>query len=273
MYKPDDYPEIIYKYRNWKEDNHKDILIKNILYMSPPIYFNDPFDCRIPTNYALIDSIEKIEKYVLAFIKKHQDFLLRKGINLEKEFIKMCEDFSQNIDIIQADHERILFDQQDKHYGVLSLSKRWNSILMWSHYADNHSGFCVGFSEDKIRESGLFGKGGPVHYNPENDYPTINPLEEENLMITGFKQTHTKAYDWEYEQEYRLTKLFVPNVPTTEDRKIQFKDDLLSEIIIGLTTSETSKKEILEIAKNKNIKVYQTKKVSMKFEIFREQIL
>lgn len=82
-----------------------------------------------------------------------------------------------------------------------------------------------------------------------------------------------KPYDWEYEQEYRLTKLFVPNVPTTEDRKIQFKDDLLSEIIIGLTTSETSKKEILEIAKNKNIKVYQTKKVSMKFEIFREQIL
>lgn len=273
MTKPEDYPDIIYKYRNWKDDNHKDILRKNILYMPPPIYFNDPFDCRIPTNYKLLNSTEKIEKYVLAFINKHQEFLLRKGVNLDEEFIRMCKDFSKNIDDIQTDHERILFGNQDKHYGVLSLSKRWNSILMWSHYADNHLGFCVGFWEDKLRESGLFGKGGPVHYNPENEYPTIDPLEDENIMVTGFKQTHTKAFDWEYEQEYRLTKLFFPNVPSNEDRKIPIKDDLFAEIVIGLTTTENSKKEILEIAKSKSIKVYQTKKVSMKFEIFREQIL
>lgn len=28
---------------------------------------------------------------------------------------------------------------------VLSLTKNGNKLLMWSHYADNHSGFVIGF--------------------------------------------------------------------------------------------------------------------------------
>ena len=60
MSKPDDYPEIIYKYRNWKGKNHKDILLKNNLFMASPEYFNDPFDCRIPINYRLLNTPEKM---------------------------------------------------------------------------------------------------------------------------------------------------------------------------------------------------------------------
>lgn len=32
-----------------------------------------------------------------------------------------------------------------KSFGVVSFSKRNDSILMWSHYADSHKGFCIGF--------------------------------------------------------------------------------------------------------------------------------
>jgi hypothetical protein len=41
-------PKIIYKYRNWSDKHHKNVLKKNELYMSSPEEFNDPFDCRIP---------------------------------------------------------------------------------------------------------------------------------------------------------------------------------------------------------------------------------
>ena len=36
----------------------------------------------------------------------------------------------------------------DAKLGVLSLSRRWDSSLMWSHYTSSHTGFCVGFDRD-----------------------------------------------------------------------------------------------------------------------------
>ena len=34
--------------------------------------------------------------------------------------------------------------------GVLCLSACDNSILMWSHYADEHKGFCIGFNNSLV---------------------------------------------------------------------------------------------------------------------------
>ena len=43
---------------------------------------------------------------------------------------------------------------------------------MWSHYANNHTGFCVGFDEKMMKYSSLFDKGAMVDYI--NEYPEIN---------------------------------------------------------------------------------------------------
>ncbi|MBV9575704.1 MAG: DUF2971 domain-containing protein [Gammaproteobacteria bacterium] len=34
--------------------------------------------------------------------------------------------------------------------GILSLSSCNDSILMWSHYADFHKGFCIGFKTNSL---------------------------------------------------------------------------------------------------------------------------
>lgn len=52
------------------------------------------------------------------------------------------------------------------------------------------------------------------------DFPELNPLEQEHTMEKSFKQTHNKAKDWEYEEEHRLTNLFFPNQPTNQQRVI-----------------------------------------------------
>jgi len=111
---------------------------------------NDPFDCRIPTNYNLLDSDDKIENYATSFINRHKSFILENGYNLENERNLLKKDLA-NLDAIQSQHENELFESQNLHYGILSLSARWNSILMWSHYGDFHKGYCVGFHEDKMR--------------------------------------------------------------------------------------------------------------------------
>jgi len=56
-------PEIVYKYRDWKNHFHKRLLLNNEIYLSSPKDFNDPFDCRITENYNLFTPEEE-EKYI-----------------------------------------------------------------------------------------------------------------------------------------------------------------------------------------------------------------
>lgn len=60
-----------------------------------------------------------------------------------------------------------------------------------------------------------------------------------------------------------------PNRPTETDRIIQIPFEFIDEINLGISISEKDKNDIIEIAKNRNIKVYQTKKVPFKFELSR----
>lgn len=84
--------------------------------------------------------------------------------------------------------------------GYLSLSATNKSILMWSHYAQNHEGFVVGFKkEHKYFDYGLM----KVEYKDERPFldPT-QPRQDASLFYT--KSTH-----WEYEEEYRKSMGFV----------------------------------------------------------------
>lgn len=263
--KPENYPDIIYKYRCWSNKYHKNIILNGEVYMSAPKHFNDPFDFRIPKNFLLLDSAEKIQKYVDDGIQKNKEWLFANGKNPEderKQLLKRLE----NLELYQQEHEDVEMEATDKHYGVLSLSARWNSILMWSHYGDFHRGFNVGYNETKMRESGLFGKGGPVSYSTE--FPHIDPFAEHS-MLNSFMQTHYKSQEWDYEQEYRLAKLYFPKPPTEEDRTIRIPFEFIEEINLGMAISEDDKNEILQIAREKTIKVYQLKKMPFKFDLSR----
>lgn len=264
----ENYPKIIYKYRNWSNDNHKNILLKNEVYMSPPNDFNDPFDCRITINYFLLNTPEKIETFIEKKINKLRKIIIENGddINDAKEKLrKRLQDISK----FQNQREILEFEEMDKHFGILSLSGRWNSILMWSHYAEYHTGFCLGFNESKMRNSGLFGKGSPITYS--NDFPEIDPLVEEHIMVKSFKQTHFKAKDWEYENEYRLMNLY-PNQPSKEERVITFPEECIEEINLGVDISEKHKSEIIEEARKRKIKTFQLKKDAFKFTLKRVEI-
>ncbi|RVT76442.1 DUF2971 domain-containing protein [Flavobacterium sufflavum] len=266
--KPENYPEIIYKYRCWSNQYHQNILHKNQVYLSAPKHFNDPFDFRISKNYLLLDSQEKIKKFVDDGLKEHKEWLIHNGKNIDYERALLMERL-QNLEQYQTEYEVLENEETDKSQGVLSLSAKWDSILMWSHYGDFHKGFNIGFSEDKMRKSGLFGKGGQVIYS--ESFPVIDPFTEFS-METSFLQTHYKAKEWEYEAEYRLGKLYYPVIPSEEDRTITVPEECIVEINLGISISEKDRNEILEITRQRNIKTYQLKKVPFKFELTRTQL-
>ena len=139
---------------------------------------------------------------------------------------------------------------------------------MWSHYADMHIGYCVGFWRKKLDESGLFGSGGWVEYPIDDNYPVINPLDEDEPKSI-LKETQFKAYDWNYEDEYRFTKFVFPN---ELDRIVNIPDDFFAEIILGLKIPEKDREEIIETAKSKKIKIFQIEQVPFKFLLIRKEI-
>jgi hypothetical protein len=116
-----------------------------------------------------------------------------------------------------------------KRYGIICMSAHWKSPLMWAHYAENHTGVCLGFDvlDDKIRK---------VDYTPDRIMLNINvnkPLRGVN-EDTLIQLAMTKYSQWEYEEEWRLFgRLEVPD-PNNGRYYVDFSPMLsLREIIVG----------------------------------------
>ncbi|MBK9504752.1 MAG: DUF2971 domain-containing protein [Bacteroidetes bacterium] len=268
------YPKTIYKYRDWKDLNHKKILTDQQIYFASPNQFNDPFDCRITDNLSLISPDEITE-----FINTKVAVAIRNGIFDESQrqfktnyLINKFRDLPK----MQAEQEKITFETQDDCYGIFSGSSRWDSILMWSHYANKHTGFCVGFKEIVLRNYlfslGHIIKGGQISYS--EDYPQMKPIADftpNDSLMKAFTQTHTKSKEWFYEDECRIVKAFETKL-TLEQRQINIPIECFEEIILGISIDEPDQNEIIAFCNKNNILVYKAEKVPFKFLIRKKLI-
>ena len=151
----------------------------------------------------------------------------------------------------------------------MSFSTKWDISLLWSHYANNHEGFCVGLKEEWLRESEKFGTGGLVNY--QINYPKIDPTDED-MMTNMFVETHTKSKEWEYEGEFRLTKIFYPSVPSKAERKVKYDKEALAEIYFGLNMSQIDKDQILSSLPTRDLKIFQIIKKPFQFSLDRVRV-
>ena len=205
------FPKTVYKYRSWNDVFHRALLYENQVYLSSPKHFNDPFDCQIYPNIYLLDTDEKKQKYAHELVDMNMSTILKLNQHPEEKFFEIMRELIVDLESHQIKTERYLFEIYNQQFGVLSLSGIWNSILMWSHYADYHKGFCVGFNEEALRKSGHFGRGGKVQYKSKfpQFYPGFSYLNNQDETLKRyFVVTHTKALKWSYEKEYRLLKIF-----------------------------------------------------------------
>ncbi len=245
--------------------------MKNQLYFSSPKDFNDPFDCRISKNYLLLNTAEKVNKFVTEAVIRQYNKLVKGGYNIEDIRKSMINRFTNNREEEQKDFEKRHFENQDKYYGVLSLSESWDNILMWTHYSNNHKGFCAGFYKKKLTDLAEIEnfKAGPVRY--KKTFPKIDPLDNDRIK-NGFLETHIKAVDWRYEKEYRLFKLFYPNEPTKDDRIFTVDNSIFAEVTLGKFFPENQIGTMIKIADEKKIPLFRIEKVPYKFKFVRTKL-
>jgi hypothetical protein len=87
-----------------------------------------------------------------------------------------------------------------KDHGVLCFSESWRTTLMWAHYADKHTGMCLGF---EIEDNPYLSK---IEYVPKRLPCPIDfsqPLGGVNEAVMS-QSLSSKHSGWKYEKEHRL---------------------------------------------------------------------
>ncbi len=232
-----EHPEIkkLYKYRAFNEFSLR-MLVNREMWVAKPASFNDPFDCALTPGSpkTTVDQLHQIN-------------------NLIRELYEPEEAEKQIREIVERNHLKPVKEVEDKSIekhmfearesGVFSLSEKNNDILMWSHYANNHTGFCIEFERKDIKSNFLSHfMCRKVEYTVE--YPNLHriiDLPDVNLF--------TKADGWKYESEWRLvTKQGNTTLPLPAP---------ITAIYFGLRSSDDSIKTVKNIFSKEQIKFYR----------------
>jgi hypothetical protein len=98
-----------------------------------------------------------------------------------------------------------------RRFGVLSLTKRADNLLMWAHYAGGKlgaaSGLCIGFDADAARlTSSRYEGAGLVGIQEVTYSATRADFEPGPLSTRLAKIVLTKSLEWSYECELRCVR-------------------------------------------------------------------
>lgn len=170
-----------------------------LLRLTPPSSLNDPFDSK-PTEIA---------------INKKIDFFF---------YANGEDDYEYDSPDIRSTYEDDLRNGLER-FGIISLTENHKNLLMWSHYAKDHSGVVIEISNEypifdfhylNHRQCGI-SKQNPIKV----EYSKIRPGQDipDTAIYEYFEHNfHThfatvKGSDWEYEKEHRyLLTLFEVDV-------------------------------------------------------------
>lgn len=157
-------------------------------------------DCRIPDVFShRSDDIQKLRKdFVGTNPKEIESHMLNQTDDLSKSFARFFEGLRSLTTTFAED----LF--------VACFSETHDDLLLWSHYANQHSGIVIEYVTSPERDN-IFCAAQKVSY--QNDFPIVGDSRywEENIFESLLEQERLfyesiliKSTHWAYENEYRI---------------------------------------------------------------------
>ena len=150
------------------------------------------------------------------------------------------------------------------NFAITCFSKKSDEILMWSHYANKHTGFCVEYDFSKCTNWAALITLFPVIYSKSrphfpmsifeqsNNFKDITVKEGNDSIISLIRLLLIKSDIWSYEEEWRIIGLQNQLID-----KHLLELDIVTKIYLGANISKKNEKEIVDIAKSKGIPVYR----------------
>lgn len=219
-------PSSLFKYRAVSE-LAIDAFEKESVWVASPASCNDPYDCqltydphqfihRVANNASddrlreLLPMFAKFSAEELNEFRQSASFLDAALARLVKQHGVPAETFAAKKGEMNATFAKVLAGQAATvrdSFVFCSFSTRADSTLMWSHYAENHYGFCIEYDVPNLTanphlRNALF----PVEYGESmadiTDAMVANFVS--NMPINVLNVGLRKAMDWAYEDEWRL---------------------------------------------------------------------
>lgn len=273
----------IFRYRSVTENN-MDALRSGRLYFSTPDNFNDPYDNLMYANLGQIcsDICGNLEYRMDGYLEEakqhfpYESFITYNFWNgpRKEELVK------QHLGLFLTYVEEIK-ENIRKNVKIICFSEKFDSILMWSHYADYHKGYLLVYDKEELRSSQKYTKNGilsekktrleKVEYVTEKldlteaveNYvryeilPNMGDIEKQDgkIAVTKLREfVIQKAKEWEYEKEWRL----IPRIISLEEEsELCYIVCKPKGIILGAKCSEENRKLIIDIAEENDIPVYR----------------
>jgi len=236
--------------------------------------FNDPFDGALHMYSHLYDdgmseldiavAVKTIYSNKNSGFNDHPSMTWIYDDRIIKQALKWADMVINNIDmehVIDFHRGEILKTARTrlKNFSATCFNRTGpEDLLMWAHYADNHSGFCVEYSYDPMelsfKEEGRF-KIAPVIYRS-----SLPSFDIKSLLFTPANVAvdflFSKSEQWAYEREVRLVK-FLEN----DSNLTMLPDGLKIEAIYaGLNISEPMLERLDESANLLGVKFYRMKR-------------
>lgn len=236
-----------YLYRYCRHDNTNiDMIINNKLKVVNPANFNDPFDSlvneldpavknqknaiELAIQKAFLSSNDKVIEVKHEILKNNllgTKLSYNKKAEILRNIIDKIAEKSTEIEMIELNRIRYTFN---KFYGfsnkfirqpfienakVACFSEEKNNVLMWAHYGNYCSGFCIRYTTTDIFDDVKNGKYllVPIIYKKFQYDGYNDPISEESLStIWNARQFMYKSEQWQYEKEWRIV---IPNYSNT----------------------------------------------------------
>lgn len=232
-------PRKLFKYRTFDKDGHWEQWTQGRVFCNNPLNFNDPFDCILSFEST---SYSKTVRDVCFDVLRNRGIILSSTeynslntdidpINalaaiLKEKSIHIDEDYVSRI----ANSTRFNSLLQ-KMLSVTCFSERNDSLLMWSHYADQHRGFCIeyDFSDDPEISEFLF----PVVYS---DKKAIVNTDIHDVYC--LKAALCKSEEWQYEQEWRYINMLKSTLENSSATIIPYFDSPIRAVYLGVNTAQ-----------------------------------
>lgn len=260
-------PSILYKYRFFdQKEKHLQLITHSELWFSCANKFNDPFDISFTFNFDGLNT-ELAERWAKKLVKRDEPNLT--PAQCEKKALTRLSEIrgdSNYSDHMKKEFIEINYDT----FGICSLCERNDNLLIWAHYSQNHTGFCVGLSVKHldtlsrgfVKEKSLLDLH-KVRYSRTLPNPNFfeSMLSDDDNCILDF--ITTKFTDWSYEQEYRLVFWDYVNKALNVDYSA------ICEVILGCRITEENKNKLIELCQNHvpHAKIYQAEKHDKRFAL------
>ena len=222
-------PQYLYKYysdhdldfpiaSHWDDyKKREEALAKPYLYCSLSADFNDPFEFQ--NKITPLRTKSEILSYFQGNGSSDEE-LKQLSSNLDRGGRAVIEK-------VTTDMNQASMDVTQAKVRVCCFSKRYNSILIWSHYAKKHQGYSLKFNTRKLDLNGRLIK---VIYRKKDKYPVIRPIDvaQGNIDDVINRLLAVKHRGWKYEKEWRLL---------THETAITYDRNAVEQVLLGVKAS------------------------------------